>query len=201
MVDLENNISDLDRELQAVLLSKSSSGKMHMKLKVSPITCNASTTVSPSAKLCNRSSGSNDDTHDPLQFEKGYIQVLQDEINQLRKEKSQAIAENRQQYDRIMEYEELINSQQSELLELGRRVSELEKENEGKKIGNSEMWRTAQEKLGNSSPLAAWRGGVGNLPKGVPPSSRSMTSQSSDTDIIGTLHLLLSDSLIFASRP
>jgi hypothetical protein len=106
---------------------------------------------------------------------------LYDEINALRKEKKVLTKENRDQREKIEEYEELMNNQQSELLELGKRIAELESSlHNANRFSNAALEK--QKSVGGHSPLIhKWHSG--RLPDGPPPGKLReglMTVESSD---------------------
>jgi len=136
VVELENTIFELDSEYQLILRNK----------KTPP--------VSPNQKVNFSDNKNASQVIDDREFENEYIEALAEELKSIRKERSLLLKENKIQKEKIEDYAEIVNTQQSEILELGRRISELEEP----LIEQKSNWKLAKENLGSSSPIASWRG-------------------------------------------
>ena len=133
VVQLEDNIVQMDYDYNCLLSSKS-------KL--------ISVENSDSNKI-----SSKQDFKSKLFEENEYALALKEEIKSLKFEKCKFFNENKICKERIEELDELVNSQQSEILELGRRLADLE----SPLLDDKKEWKIAKEKLGSSSPIASWR--------------------------------------------
>jgi hypothetical protein len=133
VVQLEDNIVQMDYDYNCLLSSKS-------KL------------ISVENSDCNKIS-SKEVSKSQVFEENEYENVLKEEIKSLKFDKCKLFNENKICKERIEELDELVNSQQSEILELGRRLADLE----SPLIDDKKEWKIAKEKLGSSSPIASWR--------------------------------------------
>jgi hypothetical protein len=119
VIDLENGISELDREFHMYKLSK----------RTPPVSPQAGANVFEDEDL------------DSCNFQNDLILSLESELRIIRKERADLLKENRVHIKKIEEHEELINSQQSEMMELSMRVQELERAL--KAAGDSDKWKYA----------------------------------------------------------
>ena len=153
VIDLENSITELDRDFQLFKLNK------------------RSPPASPEAKGAEAMGTDEDDI-----LQDDLLLTMESELRALRKERANLLRENRLQSKKIDEYEDVINSQQSEMMELSRRVKELESSRDTYAQGKGSCWRQAGDRKNSDSPLIQkWRGG--HLPEGLPPPSRSLLTK------------------------
>lgn len=134
VIDLENGISELDREFHLYKLIK----------RTPPASPQAGANVFE------------DEEPDSINLQNDLILSLESELRTVRRERADLFQENRVQSKTIEEHEELINSQQSEMMELSTRVQELERALNAS--GDSDKWKhatstSASDRKSPDSPL------------------------------------------------